>query len=142
MVVDAEGGISGYYVTVGTAPGGTNVFSSVVAGTSVTVTNGFGSVLYASVSAINNAGILGPASASSAGIALLDPAWIPSVSIQAGAVLNWNSVSGQVYQVWSATNLPGPFSPAGDLMTATAPALLFTNRATNPAQFFRIHWFP
>jgi hypothetical protein len=141
-VLDALGGISGYYVTVGTTPGGTNLFSGVVAATSVTVTNSFGSVLYASVSAINNAGIVGPASASSAGIALIDPAWIPVVSIQAGAVLDWNSVSGRVYQVWSSTNLPGIFAPVGNLMTASTPALVFTNAATNTAAFFRVQMLP
>ena len=141
-VADAQGGISGYYVTVGTTPGGSNIFSGFVSGTSVTITNDFGAVLFASVNAINLAGIAGPASASSAGVALLDPNWIPVVNIQAGAVLNWNSVSGMVYQVWSTTNLPGPFAPVGGVITATATALTFTNGATNSAQYFRIQLFP
>ncbi|MGA2245049.1 MAG: hypothetical protein ABSH48_08625 [Verrucomicrobiota bacterium] len=141
-VTDPQGGISAYQVTVGTAPGASNAFSGVVAGTSVTVTNNYGAVLYASVSAINNAGISGPPSDSSAGIALIDPAWIPVVAIKSGVVLNWNSVSGMIYQVWSSTNLPGPFTPISGVITATAPALAFTNHATNLVQFFRIQIFP
>lgn len=141
-VVDSQGGISGYYVAVGTVPGGSNIFSGVVTGTALAVTNGFGAVLFASVSAVNNAGIVGAASASSAGVALIDPAWIPVVSIQTGVVLNWNSVSGKVYQVWSTTNLPGPFVPVGNVITATASALTFTNVSTNPVQYFKIQVFP
>ena len=80
-VNDPEGGVSGYYVIVGTTPGGSDVFSGIVAGTSLTVTNSFGVHLYAEVSAINNAGIQGAASASSAGVALVNPSWIPVLNI-------------------------------------------------------------
>jgi hypothetical protein len=141
-VTDLQGGISGYYVAVGTTPGGSNVFTGVVTGTSVTVTNNFGALLYASVSAINNAGIESPASASSAGVALIDPGWIPTASVEAGAILYWNSVSGKTYQVWSTTNLTVPFTPIGGVITSTAPLLMFTNNATNPAQYFKIQLFP
>ena len=53
------GGVSGYHVIVGTTPGGSNVFSGIVAGTSLTSDEQFRRDLYAEVSAINNAGIEG-----------------------------------------------------------------------------------
>jgi glycosidase len=141
-VTDALGGISGYYVVVGTTPGASNVFSGVVSGASVTVTNNFGASLFASARAVNNAGIAGPASASSAGIELIDPGWIPIVSVNASGILTWNSVPGKVYQVWSTTNLSAPFSSIGSPVTATTPVLMFTNNAANPAQFFKVQLFP
>jgi hypothetical protein len=42
------------------------------------------------------------------GIALVNPAWIPLATLTAPNRLNWSSVSGQVYQVVSTTNLPYP----------------------------------
>ena len=43
----------------------------------MTVTNSFGAHLYATVTAVNNAGIESAASSSGPGIALVNPAWIP-----------------------------------------------------------------
>ena len=71
---DPDGGVSGYDVIVGTTPGGSDVFSGIVTGTTLTVTNHYGATLYAEVSAINNAGIQGSFSASSPGVVLVDPA--------------------------------------------------------------------
>ena len=141
-VSDPVGGVMGYYVTVGTAPGGSDIFSGVVTGTSLTVTNSFGTRLYASVSAINNAGIQGPASASAAGVTLVDPNWIPIAAMQTNTLLNWNSVSGKVYQVFGTTNLLMPFAPFSGTLTATASSLTFTNQPTNAAQFFKVQLFP
>jgi glycosidase len=141
-VTDTQGGISRYYVTVGTTPGGTDVFSGFVTNTSLTVTNNFGARLYTSVQAVNNAGILSAASASSPGIALVDPNWIPVVSMTNSQKLSWSSVSGKAYQVWSTTNLLSPFTPLGGVMTAGAPVITFTNNATNAAQYFKIQLFP
>ena len=60
-VSDDQGGVSGYQVMVGTTPGGSDVFNGLVAGTSLTVTNNFGAHLYATVAAVNDAGMQGTA---------------------------------------------------------------------------------
>lgn len=140
-VSDAEGGVTGYHVWVGTTPGGSNVFSGIVSGTSLTVTNSFGAHLYATVTAVNNANIESSVS-SSAGIALVNPAWIPVANMAAENLLNWSSVSGQTYQVWSTTNLSLPFTPFGGTVAATAPALTFTNNPTNAARYFKVQLIP
>jgi glycosidase len=141
-VNDPEGGVSGYYVIVGTAPGGSNVFSGIVAGTTLTVTNSYGARLYAAVSAINGAGIQGTLSASSAGVALVDPAWIPVIQMEKSGVLSWNSVSGLAYQVWSTTNLSLPFGALGNVITASDSSISSTNNPTNSAQFYRVELLP
>ena len=140
-VSDAEGGVSGYQVSVGTTPGGNNIFNGLVYGTSLTLTNTFGVRLYAAVSTVNNAGIASAVS-SSLGIMLLDPAWVPVVRLNDNHLLNWSSVSGQIYQVWSSPNLAQPFTAFSGMVTASAPALVFTNLNTNAGQFFQIRWFP
>jgi hypothetical protein len=140
-VNDAEGGVTGYHVLVGTTPGGSDVFNGIVSGTSLTVTNNFGAHLYATVSAVNNAGIESSTS-SSPGIALVNPAWIPIASMAAKNLLNWSSVYGKTYQVWSTTNLVLPFTPFSGSVTATAPALTFTNNPTNAARYFKIQLIP
>ena len=140
-VSDPEGGVSGYRVLVGTTPGGSDVFNGIVSGTSLTVTNSFGAHLYATVTAVSNAGIESSASSSS-GIALVNPAWIPVANMTAQNLLNWSSVSGQTYQVWSTTNLTLPFTPFSGVVTATAPVLTFTNNPTNAARYFRIQLLP
>ncbi len=141
-VSDPQGGVSGYYVIVGTAPGGSDVFSGIVTGTSLTVTNNFGAHLYAEVSAINNAGIQGAASSSSAGVALVNPNWIPVLNMLSSSVLSWNSVSGKTYQVWSTTNLSVPFSTLGGLINAPGPVASYTNSPTSGTRFFRVQFFP
>ena len=138
---DPQGGVSGYYVIVGTTPGGSDVFSGIVTGTSLTVTNNFGVHLYAEVSAINNAGIQGAPSASSAGVALVNPSWIPVLNILNSSVLSWNSVSGRTYQVWSTTNLALPFSTLGSLISAVGPVATYTNSSANGTRFFRVQFF-
>jgi glycosidase len=139
---DPNGGVLGYYVMVGSSPGGSDVFSGLVNGTSLTVTGSYGARLYAEVSAVNNAGIEGAFSASSSGVVLVNPQWVPVVSISGSALLSWNSVSGKTYQVWSTTNLLEPFAPLSGIITATEPVLAFTNQSTNVAQYFQIRFFP
>ena len=139
---DPDGGVSGYQLIVGTSPGGSDVFSGIVSGTSLTVTNSYGTALYAEVSAINNAGIQGLPSSSSAGVILVDPAWIPAVSMQGQSVLKWSSVSGKTYQVWSTTNLNVPFTPMGGTITAFGSTILSTNTPSAPARYFRVQVFP
>ena len=139
---DPDGGVSGYQVIVGTSPGTSNVFDGIVQGTTLTVTNVYGVTLYAEVSAINNAGIIGPASASSAGVTLVDPNWIPILSLQGNDVLSWTSVSGKTYQVWSTTNLGIPFTPIGGVITASGPTTQSTNNSSDSTRFYRIQVFP
>ncbi len=139
---DPEGGVSGYQVTVGTVPGASDVFNGIVQGTTLTVTNVYGATLYAEVSAINNAGIPGPASAASAGVVLVDPDWIPVLSMQDSNVLSWTSVSGKNYQVWSTTDLGIPFTNIGGVITATGPTTQSTNNFPEPLRFYRVQVFP
>ena len=139
---DPQGGVSGYQVMVGTSPGASNVFNGVVQGTTLTVTNVYGVTLYAKVSAINNAGIQGAVSASSAGVTLVDPNWIPILSMQGNSVLSWTSVSGLTYQVWSTTNLGTPFVTIGGVITAFGTTTQSTNSFSDPVRFYRVQVFP
>jgi glycosidase len=139
---DPDGGVSSYQIIVGTSPGASDVFSGIVQGTTLTVTNVYGATLYAQVSAINNAGIQGPASASSAGVLLVDPNLIPIVSMQDSSVLSWTSISGQTYQVWSTTNLDIPFTTISGVITASGPTTQIITNWPDPARFFRIQVFP
>jgi glycosidase len=139
---DPEGGVSGYQITVGTSPGASNVFSGIVQGTTLTVTNVYGATLYAEVSAINNAGIQGPISASSAAVTLVDPSWIPVLSMEGDSVLSWTSISGKTYQVWSTTNLGIPFTTIGGIITAFGPTTQSTNTMSDSVRFYRVQLFP
>jgi hypothetical protein len=94
------------------------------------------------VTPVNNAGIASATGATSSGVALVDPAWVPVASMASQTLLNWSSVSGQVYQVWSTTNLAVPFTAYSGMLTAAAPAITFTNNPTNAAQYFRIQLRP
>jgi hypothetical protein len=141
-VIDPIGGVSGYQVIVGTSPGSSNVFSGFVQKTSLTVTNVYGVRLYAEVSAVNNAGIEGSASASSSSVFLVNPNWIPILSLQGYSVLSWTSVSGLTYQVWSTTNLVTPFSSIGSVITASEPTTQSTNNFADPVRFYRVQLVP
>jgi glycosidase len=137
------GGVSGYHVIVGTAPGGSNVFNSIVTGTNVTVTNVYGATLYAEVSVINNAGIEGGFSAASSGTTLVSPdtAFHISPAVNA-AVLSWSSVSGMTYQVLSSSNLAQPFAPLSGMISASGSSTSFTNASTNAVEYYRLQLFP
>jgi hypothetical protein len=141
-LTDPEGGVSGYQVTVGASPGASDVFTGIISGTSLTVTNVYGTTLYAEVSAINNAGIQGLPSSSSAGVILVDPTWIPAVSMQGESILKWSSVSGKTYQVWSTTSLNVPFTPMGGAITAFGSTILSTNTPSAPTRYYRVQVFP
>jgi len=140
-VTDAEGGVSSYHVLIGTTSGGAEVTNVYVTGTSFTVTAAFGAHLYATVTAVNNAGIESSASTSSS-VALLNPGWVPVAGMTAKNLLNWSSVSGQIYQVWSTTNLAVPFTAFSGTLTAAAPTITFTNNPTNAARYFKIQLWP
>jgi len=129
-------------VKVGTTAGGADVTNVFVTGTSLTVTGSYGAHLYATVTPVNNASIASTTSTTSAGIALVNPAWVPVASMASQTLLSWSSVSGQVYQVWSTTNLTVPFTAYSGMLTAAAPALTFTNNPTNAVQYFKVQLLP
>ena len=138
---DPEGGISGYHAVISTLPdgAGTVLFDGNVAGASKTVTAAFGQTLYATVKAVNNAGIQSvAASASSGGTIALDPAGdqdgdgqrndsedlagtspLDSASLfkitqttrlSASSVqLMWSSVPGRQYEVLAASGVAQTF---------------------------------
>ena len=139
---DAQGGIAGYQVIVGSFPGGSHAFSGIVSGSTLTITNVYGVTLFAEVSAINNAGIQGAYSPVSAGVVLVDQAWIPVLNMQSDRVLSWSSVAGKTYQIWSTTNLAAPFSPFGGTITASGTSVQSTNPASDSARYYRVQIFP
>jgi glycosidase len=140
-VTDAEGGIAGYHVWIGTTPGASNVFNGLITGTTLPLTNSFGAHLYATVAAVNPAGIES-AAAAGAGILLLNPAWVPVLTMTSPSLLNWTSISGLTYQVWSTTNLQSAFTPWSGPMTADSPVFTVTNSPTNAARFFKVQLVP
>ncbi len=72
---DPEGGVAGFRVQVGTTAGGSNLLDTTTTATSRTLAGlAYGSVVYARVCQLNNAGIEGAYSSSSAAIEVLDPA--------------------------------------------------------------------
>jgi glycosidase len=167
-VSDPEGGISGYHFTVGTSPGGSNVFDGTVTGTAATVSNSFGQTLYAKVSAINNAGIEGAFSPNSSGTVLLDPAAdndgdgmsnanedlagtnpldsnsvLRILSLANGNLLTWSSVSSKTYRVLATATLPSNFVPISGVITAgNSTASYLDTGATNPQRFYRVNVLP
>lgn len=140
-VIDGEGGVSGYHVLVGTTPGGGNVTNVTVNATSLTVFGNFGAHLYATVAAVNNAGIES-SPATSPGVALVSPAWIPLANMVSPDRLIWSSVSGQVYRVWATTNLAVPFTVFSDVLTSAGPSLAFTSNPTASARYFKVQLVP
>jgi glycosidase len=140
-VNDLEGGVSGYHVVVGNSTDGSGYFTGDVSGTTITVTNTYGTHLFCSVSAINNAGIRS-SSFNFGLITLVNPAWIPVASMATPTLLSWSSVAGQVYQVWTTTNLALPFVPYGGTLTALSSMLSVTNQATDAVRYFKVRWLP
>ena len=138
---DPEGGISGYHVVVSTLPNGagTVLFDGIATGASKTVTAAFGQTLYATVKAVNNAGIESTAaSASSGGTIALDPTGdqdgdgqrndsedlagtspldsaslfkiVETTRLSASSVrLKWSSVAGKQYEVLATADLAQTF---------------------------------
>ncbi len=138
---DPEGGISGYHVVISTLPigAGTVLFDGNVTTPSKTVTASFGQTLFATMKAVNNAGIeSSTASASSGGTIALDPAddqdgdgqrndsedlagtspldsaslfkIVQTTRLSASSVqLTWSSVPGKQYEVLATGNLAQAF---------------------------------
>ena len=145
---DPEGGISGYHVVISTLPNGagTVLFDGSAPGASKTVTAAFGQTLYATVKAVNNAGIQSTAaSASGGGTIALDPAGdqdgdgqrndsedlagtspldsasffkiVQTTRLSASSVqLIWSSVPGRQYEVLAASGVAQTF---GNISGAT-----------------------
>ena len=167
-LVDPDGGISAYHLIVGTSPAGSDAFNATVSGTSVTVTNGIGTTLYARVSAINNAGIEGPFSPTSAGTILLDPngdydhdgmtsaaediagtdpldtsSVLRILSLANGNLLTWSSVSNRTYLVLATAGLATNFVPISGVVTATGPTASYLDSTpTDSCKFYRINVLP
>jgi glycosidase len=167
-VVDSQGGIASYHVRVGTTPGGSNVVDTLVANTTVYATNSFGQTLYAFVSAINDAGIEGPASAVSPGVLLLAPGAdqdgdgmsnlaediagtnpldansVLRISAFAnGNLLTWSSVAQKTYQILATTDLSQDLAPISGVITATGPSTVYLDvAATNLSKFYRVKVIP
>jgi glycosidase len=165
---EPDGGVSGYHVRVGTAPGGSNVLDAVVAGASIAVTNLVGATLYVSVSVVSGAGIEGGTSSSSSGVVLLDPQGdydgdgmsnaaenaagtdplsggsnLKILGLSAGNQLSWSSVSNKTYQVFATMDLATNFVPISQVLTAVGPTMLYLDApATNARQFYRVKLVP
>jgi hypothetical protein len=168
QIGDPEGGISGYHLLIGTSSGQSNVFDGVLTGTSQVVSNAYGQTLFARVSAINNAGIEGPASTNSPGIILLDPAGdydgdgmnnadedlagtsplnqnsvLRILTLANGNLLTWSSVPDKTYRVLATTDLTTNPVPISGVITAAGPtASYLDNAATNSRKFYRINVLP
>ncbi len=155
-VSDPDGGISGYVLKVGTTPGGNDVFDANVGNvTSYTVNASnlpFGQRLYATIIAVNNAGVLGGSSAASTGTIVVDPAAdddgdgesnaaedlagtdlfsansvlrVVSATRETpgGAVtVTWASVPSRSYVVQAATDLTQGFTDLSGILPASAGA--------------------
>ena len=167
-VSDAEGGIIGYHLIVGTTPGGSNVFNGEVAITNHTVGGNLGQTLYARVCAINFAGISGDFSGVSAGTILLDPladndndgmsndaedragtdpldasSLFRILSLTGGNLLTWASVPGKTYQVHATADLLTNFTAISEVVTgAMATADYLDPAATNSRRFYRVQLVP
>lgn len=144
---DPDGGISGYHVKIGTTPGGNDVFDGIVTGTSKTVTAAYGQTLYATVRAVNNAGVESTSSAGSTGTIALDPNadqdgdgmkngdedlagtnpldskasfHVTNITRPTATTISisWTTVPGKNYQVGSTANLGTAFAP----ITTSIPA--------------------
>ena len=167
-LADPDGGVSGYHVIIGTSLGGSNAYNAIVSGTSVTVSNNLGAILYAEVSAINNAEVEGSRSATSAGTILLDPngdydhdgmgngaedlagtnpldanSVLRILSLANGNLLTWSSVAGRTYRVWCAAASDASFAPVSGVVTGASPSTSWLdNSATNSSRFYRINVLP
>ncbi len=142
-VSDPDGGISGYHVIIGTSPGASNVLNTTVVGTNASVSGTFGTVFYARVSAINNAGIEGPFSPVGAGTLLLDAniVVLGSGPTNGGIVLSWPTVLSNSAMLYSATNLTTPISwkaVPGNPVQTSPQGTLFVPASGTPAQFYRL----
>lgn len=81
-------------------------------------------------------------------VAGLDPTDVASRFLVSGStgldgtnfVLNWNTVTGRVYSVWSATSITGPFAPVPEATNLPWTTPVFTNQldGTTGARYYRV----
>ncbi len=154
---DPDGGVSGFRVRIGTTAGGNDLLDGETSQTSQSIGGlAYGSMVYARVGQINNAGIGGPYSGASAAIEVLDPAGDRDGDGQSNAaeqsagtdpfdaasvlkataisltgndiIVTVATVAGKTYQLeTSATLASGSWSPVGNPVTATGPSTAFTH---------------
>ena len=169
---DPEGGVSGYYLQLGSSPGGSDLFDGGVAAISKSVTVAYGTVVYAHVQQINNAGIYGTYSPVSAAVVALDPAADADGDGQSNAaedvagtdplgststfkttgiatvgndmVISATTVVGKTYQLETSITLQPPWSPLGAPVSAIAPTTSFTHSggAIGGKRFYRVRVLP
>ncbi|MEO5715603.1 MAG: alpha-amylase family glycosyl hydrolase [Luteolibacter sp.] len=153
---DPDGGVSGFYLQIGTTPGGFDLFNAQTTATSQSVTVPYGTTLYARVQQINTAGIYGPYSSASAAVQSLDPAADADGDGQSNAseqtagtnplsnssvlkatataisgndvIVTVATVPGKSYQLETSTTLaPLSWSNLNSPVTATGPSTVFTH---------------
>jgi hypothetical protein len=154
---DPLGGVSGFRLQIGTTPEGFDLFNSTTTNTSATLSGlPFGTIVYARVQQINNAGIHGDYSSSSAAIELLDPAGDRDGDGQSNAaeqlagtdpfdaasvlkaiataisgndvLITVATVPGKTYQFETSTTLlPESWQEIGDPVEADSTTTLFTH---------------
>lgn len=153
---DPEGGISGYYLQIGTTPGGFDLFNATGTTASQSITVPYGTTLYARVQQINTAGIYGPFSSASAAVQTLDPEADTDSDGQSNAseftagtnpfsaasvlrataisssgndvIVTVATVSGKTYQLETSTTLaPLSWSNAGASVQASGSSTSFTH---------------
>ncbi|MEO7098232.1 MAG: alpha-amylase family glycosyl hydrolase [Luteolibacter sp.] len=155
---DPDGGVSGFYLQIGTTPGGADLFDAPTAGAGQSVTVPYGTTLYARVQQINNAGIYGPYSSASASVQALDAVAdadgdgqsngaettagtnpLSNASVLkatatgvSGSDVNVTvaTVSGKSYQLETSTTLTSlSWTGIGSPVIATGPSTVFTHTA-------------
>ncbi|MFM2295680.1 MAG: hypothetical protein RLZZ350_2093 [Verrucomicrobiota bacterium] len=167
-VSDADGGISGYHIVIGTNASGSNIFNGTVSVTNAAVVGSYGQTLFARVAAVNNAGIESAFSPASAALLVLDPAAdsdgdgrsnaselaagtnpldansvFKVLSFTVAHQLTWSSVVGKTYTVLATTNILSGFTAVSSNLTATAANTSFTDStATNATKFYRVQVLP
>lgn len=170
---DPEGGVSGYLLRLGTTPGGSELFSGNVGNVLTYGLNNvpFGTTVYATVIAVNNAGIQGAASNASAGVTVLDPNGdfdgdgalnaseaaagtnplssasvfkVTSAQRNAGTVtVTWASVSGRSYIVQSSPDPLTPFTDLSGTIGATGPSTSYDDLGVGSGKkFYRVRLAP
>lgn len=170
---DPDGGISGYVLRLGTTPGGSDLFSGNVGNVTTYALNNvpYGTTVYATVLAVNNAGIQGPVSNASVGVLVLDPAGdadgdgesngnelaagtnalsansvlkITTTTKAGGTVtVGWQSVAGRNYVVQSSPDLASAFTDLSGTITASGATSTYDDTTAGGAKrFYRIRLLP
>lgn len=164
---DPDGGISGFYLQIGTTPNGFDLFNGFVSTTNRSVTVPEGTTVYARVQQVNNADIYGPYSASSAPVIALSPTGDQDgdgksnqsefeagtnaldaasifriVSVEQTAAdsttITWTSVPGKSYVVESSNDMTTGFTPLSMLSATGATTQFNDSPLTGLHKFYRV----